>query len=220
MTVVIGLAASKNLVFASDGFAIYQDDINSPTYKLDTHNKIRLLGNGKFILGSAGAHLIEFEISNSLEKIDFKGHSEKEFLEYFSIQVRNLNQNKEGKRTSFIIGYFNNEEPRLFLFQHDGKFVEQPGIATLGSGSDLAIKYLCSYYDSHWKIKEAVDHVVRAIFEASRIPTVNCLPMISILSNEGSLDLSQKAISMFQKFKDELRHTLVNQASLHDKKLP
>ena len=219
MTVVIGLIASNNLVFASDGFAIYQDDINTPTYKLDTHNKIRLVGGGKFILGSAGAHMIEFEISNSLENMDLKGLSEKEFLDHFSSQVKNLNQSEEGKCTSFILGYFHNEAPRLFMFPHDGEFLEQPGIAALGSGADLAMDYLSICYNTQWGIREAIDHIVGAIFKASSAPTVNYLPMISILTNKGSIDLSQNTISMFQDFKDRLRHELVNLSTAQIQKL-
>ena len=210
MTVVIGLIASRNLIFASDGFAIYQDDTDSPTFKFDTHNKIKLVGNGKYLLGSAGAHHIDFEISSSLEKEDFKGLSEKQFLEHFAGQVRKLNLREEGKRTSFILGYFDNRLPKLFLFQHDGEVEEQYGVVALGSGADLAIDYLNPYYNNCWETREAVSHVISAIFEASKIPTVNFLPMISILTETGFLDLSNKAVSMFHSFKDDLKRVFVD----------
>ena len=209
MTVVIGLIASEHLIFASDGFAIYQDREDGPTLKMETYNKVRYVGNRNFLLGSAGSHLIEFEICHSLSSTASAELSERDFLEEFSAQVKRLNQNEEGKHTSFLMGYFSNQEPRLYLFPSDGDFSAQRGIAALGSGADQAIAYLTSNYDERWRLQEAVDQIIRAIFEASKIPTVNALPMLSILSKEGAIDLSSLTVSMYNKFKDELRQTLV-----------
>jgi hypothetical protein len=218
MTVVIGLIASEHLVFASDGFAVYQDHKDSPTFKLDTYNKIRYAGNKSILLGSAGSHMIEFQTCNSLNTAASLLLPEKEFLEQFGAEVRRLNQNDEGKRTSFLMGYFTKQEPRLYLFPSDGEFSQQRGIAALGSGADLAIAYLSPKYDDRWKLQEAVEQIIEAIFEASKIPTVNSLPMLSILSRKGAIDLSSLTISMHNSFKDRLRRRLVLAAINQEKR--
>jgi hypothetical protein len=217
MTVVIGLIASQHLIFASDGFAIYQDRDDSPIFKMETYNKVRYVGDRRFLLGSAGSHLINFEICNSLNTTASTELPEREFLEQFSAQVKRLNQNAEGKHTSFLMGYFANREPRLYLFPSDGDYSEQRGLAALGSGADQAITYLSSNYDNQWVLQEAVDQTIRAIFEASKIPTVNALPMLSILSKEGAIDLSSITVSMYNTFKDNLRQALVL-AAMNQKK--
>ena len=212
MTVVIGLIASNKLIFASDGFALYQENCDSPTLKKYTHKKIRPLGHGQFLLGSAGSHLLEFELCESVKETHIEKLKEKEFLEYFGNQVRSINKNEDGRKSSFILGYFTDEAPKLYLFQENGSFSEHPDIVALGSGADLIMKYFLDKYNDRMKIREAVEHTINAIFEASRIPTVNFLPMISILSNEGMIDLSHNTISLFYSFKKQLKEKIISEA--------
>jgi len=217
MTIVIGLIASRNLIFASDGFALHQQDANSPAKKQYTHNKIRVLGEGKYLLGSAGSHLLEYELCTSLNFSDSNWTTERDFLEDFNIQVRRINDNNEGNKSSFILGYFNHRAPKLFLFQSNGTFNEHSNIVAIGSGADIVMNYFSNKFESKMPIDKAVEHIISSIFEASQTPTVNFLPMITLLTPEKFLDLSKTTISMFNEFRKSLRVALVNEAQLKTK---
>jgi len=210
MTVIIGLIASESVIFASDGFALYQEHDKSPTYKFDTHNKVRILGNGRFLMGSAGSHILEIEMGRKADGLLSSTLSEHEFLKCFAEQVKHLNENGDGRQTSFILGYLFDNKAKMFLFQKDGKWAEQNGVVAMGSGADEAIHYLKARYDCLWTTREAVVQIVDAIYHTSKIPTVNFLPMVCILHEKGAVDLSTKTISMFEDFKRHLRTSLEN----------
>ena len=212
MTVVIGLMTNNSIVFGSDGYAIYQDDAEGPVYKTDTYSKIHMIGENRYLLGSAGSHQIGYQLQQTLEDEEHPGLLENAFLDHLGGQIKQLNNNSEGKETTFLLGYLSGNAPQVIVFQKDGSYSGNQHISALGSGADLAMEYLSKIYRVDWKVGEAVGHMVDAIFASSRIPTVNFLPMISILSKDRSIGLSSITVDTYDRFKSDLKQQLIEKA--------
>ncbi len=210
MTVVIGIVTPNYVLLASDGFAVEQEDENSPITKQDLYSKVRLLQDGRYVIGSAGSHALGFEVDRQVER-GAEG-TEEQLLESLGQQLRALNDNQEGKRSVFLLGYMQDRTPRLYLFDVEGRYTRQDQVAALGSGADNALEYLSAVWDPGWSLSQAVEAAVEAVYQAARTPTVNFCPMIAYLGPSGSRDLSPVTISMFDKFRAELKAKLAGEA--------
>lgn len=212
MTVVIGLCLQQHIVLASDGYALHQEEEGAPVIKTDAYSKLRILAEGRFVVGSAGSHEVAIEVCDVVGPDTSEGQSEEAFLRQFGDQVRQVNTNPDGRKAAFLLGYFASGEPRLVLFPADGEPETQNSVAALGSGADAALDYLSSRYDPAWELPDAVGEMVETIYTASQVPTVNFVPMVIVLGSDGACDLSPLAISLLNEFRRGLKQELMHRA--------
>ena len=214
MTVVLGILTQEGLTFASDGYALFQKDAASLISKDDFYSKVSIIGNGKYIIGSAGSHELAFHINDHIEASHLN-LSETGFLNSLKQQIYSLNSDDDEKKTTIIVGYIKNEQPQLYLFDPTGRFYKENRIVAIGSGADEAINWLSSCYSEKWKLPDAIGHVVEAVYQASSCPTVNFVPMVGCLTSKGYRDFSDITISMFKAFKYELKTKLSSQGLIN-----
>ncbi len=213
MTVVVGLCLQRHVVLASDGYALHQDDEGAPVTKTDTYSKLRILADGKLVVGSAGSHEVAIELCQVAGADNGSGQSEEAFLTQFGDQVRQVNRNPEGRQAAFLLGYFAAGTPRLVSFQVDGESEARNEMAALGSGADAALAYLSEQYDPSWSLPHAVGELVEAIYFASQVPTVNFVPMAVVLGPTGATDLSPLTIDLLDQFKTRLKKELIGRVT-------
>lgn len=213
MTVVVGLRLKKHVVLASDGYALHQETADTPVIKTDTYSKLRILASGRFVVGSAGSHEIAFEVCDVARQETGEEQSEEAFLRQFGDQVRQVNDNPDGRKALFLLGYLTSDVARLILFPASGKPETQSSVAALGSGADAALDYLSSRFDQNWDLPNAVGEIVEAVYAASQVPTVNFVPMVVILSPSGALDLSPFTINLLKEFRESMKQELVQRAA-------
>lgn len=211
MTVVIGAIANAGIVFASDGCAFQQDEANNIVRKDDFYNKISAIEE-RFAFGCAGSHELAFLLNEKAKQLG-TNLSEFELLESLRLQIRHINSINSKKKTAVIFGYIN-VEPKLYHFNTMGEY-KRKEIVAIGAGADEAIDYLESQQlNLCGDIQDIILHLVEAIYEAARCPTVNFVPMISYLTFNGFVDLSGITVDMFVKFKNELKLTLATHSLL------
>lgn len=207
MTVVIGMLTSKFVLMASDGYAMLQKDATSPVIKEDFYSKISIIGKGRYIIGSAGSHELAFNVNDHI-KMTSNDLTEANLLKSLRARIQIMNNNKEGKKTSVLLGYLKDTVPQLHIFQWDGKYKKEQAIAALGSGADEAMNYLNSIFDNKWDLSQSIEHLIEAIYHAAKSPTVNFVPMLAYIGPYGFQDLSAVTISLFKEFKSKIKNKL------------
>jgi hypothetical protein len=227
MSLVIGIKTKQAIIFASDGLALMDDRIgpNNRTIKLYTCSKIKTIMPGQILLGYVGETKFYFHtmfglVKNPKDVIleDERMHALKDglekdaFLTSLSVQITRINQEGASEKLRLFAGYFDEQgRPEIVIFNRNGEIKQIHGYVSLGSGVDRVYADLEKKFDPDWTVKQAVENAIDLIYLASDVPTVNFLPMICVLTKEGVLDLSDKTISLFGKFKEDLKESLLKE---------
>lgn len=210
---MVGLRLQHYIVLASDGYAVYQTEDAGLVSKTDSYSKLRILAEGRLVIGSAGSHAVAFEVCDNVgSSISGDVQSEESFLQQFADEVRKVNDNPDGRKTAFLLAYLALGKPRIVLLKPDGAFEVHSTIAAIGSGANVALDYLCPRYDPYWGLGQAVGEIVEAIYVASQVPTVNFIPMVVVVGPDRPVDLSPLAVNLLGEFRDKLKRELMWQA--------
>lgn len=213
MTVVIGITTSDSIILASDGYALEQEDSSNPIIKQDFYSKISLLGNGKYLIGSAGSHELIFSISEHVSEIGDQ-LSENELVESVRLQLSQLNIRDSARKTALLLGFLSESGPALFVFTPEGEAKREDRMAALGSGADWASEWFCAHCEEPISFHDAILCAVEAVYQASKSPTVNFVPMLAFITPSGNSDLSGFTRKQFKDFKLQLKSDLARQALL------